>query len=72
MITPTEATLIRRSSHQIELELKDHATQSVKLIPSFNSVTLGNLLIGGNIGYMCDSSIGAIYKLSLKKVAVVM
>jgi hypothetical protein len=71
-VTPTEAELLRRSSHQIELELKDHATQSVTLTPSFNPVTLGNILIGGIIGFMCDSSTGAINKLSPGKVDVVM
>ncbi|MES2596921.1 MAG: PEGA domain-containing protein [Verrucomicrobiota bacterium] len=72
LVTPAEADLVRRSSHQIELELKGYAPYITTLTPSFNPVALGNILIGGLIGIACDSSTGAINKFSPGKVDAVM
>ena len=57
--TPTVAELSRKSSHRVEVSLNGYRTYEKVLEPSFNGVTLLNILVGGIIGLAIDGSTGA-------------
>ncbi len=62
--TPTEANLARKTSHRVVISLRGYKPYEVTLEQKFNGWVLGNILIGGIIGIIIDSSTGASYYLS--------
>lgn len=58
-VTPTKAELSRKTSHRVEITLAGHKAYEITLEPHFNGATLGNILLGGIIGFAVDGSTGA-------------
>lgn len=70
--TPGTIQVKRGSSDPVVLKLDGYSDQSVPLGKSFNTVTLGNILLGGLIGIIVDFATGAVYDVSPDSVNVTM
>lgn len=62
--TPMAANLERKTSHRVVISLRGYKPYEVTLEQKFNGWVLGNILIGGLIGIIIDSSTGATYYLT--------
>jgi hypothetical protein len=57
--TPTVLVLSRNEPHILEFSLDGHHPEVVRLRPAFSTVTAGNIILGGLIGWGVDSASGA-------------
>jgi len=61
--TPTVLVLSRHEPHILEFSFGGYHPEVVRLRPVFSTVTAGNIVLGGLIGWGVDSASGAQYRL---------
>lgn len=66
--TPFEIKLNRNKEHNIMLKLEGYQTYQTSITKKINGWFWGNILIGGLIGVIVDTSTGAMYKLTPKEI----
>lgn len=70
--TPITVMLLRKTSHQVELNLEGYRHYEVTIEPKMNSAVYGNILLGGIIGAAIDHSNGAANTLHPEKIYAVL
>lgn len=71
-VTPQTAVLSRKMSHRIELQKSGYRLYEVVLEPAYNNMPMGNMIAGGIVGLVVDSSTGAANTLHPDKVDAVL
>lgn len=66
--TPFEIKLARKKKHSVMIKLEGYETYQTNLTKKLNGWFLGNILIGGIIGFIIDPITGAMYSLTPKQI----
>ncbi|UYW01925.1 PEGA domain-containing protein [Flavobacterium agricola] len=61
--TPLETKLKRKQSYNVLIKLDNYEDYSVKINKKFNAWYLGNIMLGGAVGFIIDPITGAMFKL---------
>src|SRR2546427_6106928 len=61
--TPTVIDLPRKENHTLQFELEGYETETVKVESVTSGAVMGNLLLGGLIGWGVDAASGGQYRL---------
>ncbi len=64
--TPLKTKLKRKQDHHIAIKMEGYQTFETKLTKKFNAWYIGNVMLGGFIGFIIDPITGAMYTLSPK------
>ncbi|MDR0228599.1 MAG: PEGA domain-containing protein [Flavobacteriaceae bacterium] len=62
--TPYHTKLKRKESHNVKVEKADYIPYNIELKKDFNAWYLGNIGLGGLIGFIIDPITGAMFKLT--------
>lgn len=66
--TPVEKKLKRNQEYQLVLKLDGYKPYRTKLEKKFNAWYIGNILLGGVIGFIVDPITGAMFKLKPEEI----
>ncbi len=66
--TPIEKKLERKKNYDVKIVLEGYQPFETKITKKFNAWYLGNILVGGAIGFIIDPITGSMFRLTPKQI----
>lgn len=66
--TPIETKLARKNNYDVKIVLDGYQPFETKITKKFNAWYLGNIMVGGIIGFIIDPATGAMFRLTPKQI----